>query len=197
MRITRFFVPLTAAIVAVLTFGEAAHADLQISVNKSAQRMTVTVDGRQLYDWPVSTGGRGYDTPSGTFRPFRMEIDHRSDEWDDAPMPYSIFFTKIGHAIHGTSEQRNLGRPVSHGCIRLSVKNAATLWELVKQQKMANTTVLLSGGIPGGAGPSAAAHSRPMPLTADDASDSPPSQPYQQRYDDNRPLFPFTSLFGR
>jgi hypothetical protein len=42
--------------------------------------MTVTVDGKQLYDWPVSTGGRGYDTPSGTFRPFRMEIDHRSDD---------------------------------------------------------------------------------------------------------------------
>ena len=99
--------------------------------------------------------------------------DHHSDEWDDAPMPYSIFFTKIGHAVHGTSEQRNLGRPVSHGCIRLSVKNAVTLWELVKRQKMANTTVVLS--VPGGAKPPAAARSRPMPLTADDASDSTPS----------------------
>jgi lipoprotein-anchoring transpeptidase ErfK/SrfK len=135
--------------------------------------MTVTVDGSQRYDWPVSTGRRGYDTPSGNFKPFRMEIDHHSDEWDDAPMPYSIFFTKIGHAVHGTSEQRNLGRPVSHGCIRLSVKNAVTLWELVKRQKMANTTVVLS--VPGGAKPPAAARSRPMPLTADDASDSTPS----------------------
>ena len=91
-----------------------------------------------------------------------MEIDHHSDEWDDAPMPYSIFFTKIGHAIHGTNEQRNLGRPVSHGCVRLSVKNAAALWELVKRQKMANTTVVLSGTIPnaatrGGALPAVAA----------------------------------------
>ena len=175
MHITLFIAPLTAAIVAVLTFGEAAYADLQINVNKSSQRMTVTVDGSQRYDWPVSTGRRGYDTPSGNFKPFRMEIDHHSDEWDDAPMPYSIFFTKIGHAVHGTSEQRNLGRPVSHGCIRLSVKNAATLWELVKRQKMANTTVVLSGGVPGGARPPAAARSRPMPLTADDASDSTPS----------------------
>ncbi len=63
-----------------------------------------------------------------------MEIDHYSEEWDNAPMPYSIFFTQTGNAIHGTYEQRNLGRAVSHGCVRLSVKNAATLWGLVKHE---------------------------------------------------------------
>jgi lipoprotein-anchoring transpeptidase ErfK/SrfK len=172
--VNRLIAVLAAATIVVL--GQAAHADLLIQVDKSTQRMTVTVDGKQLYDWPVSTGGGDYDTPSGNFKPFRMEIDHRSDEWDDAPMPYSIFFTKIGHAIHGTNEQRNLGRPVSHGCVRLSVKNAATRWELVKWQKMANTTVVLSGAIPDG-GPPAVARSRPMPLTPpgplDDAVSAP------------------------
>jgi len=137
MLINRLIAPLTAATVAVLTLGQAAHADLLIKVDKSAQRMTVTVDGNQLYDWPVSTGGRGYDTPSGTFKPFRMDIDHYSEEWDNAPMPYSIFFTKTGDAVHGTYEQRNLGHAVSHGCVRLSVKNAATLWKLVTREKMA------------------------------------------------------------
>ena len=128
--------------------------------------MTVTVNGEQLYDWPVSSGGSGYDTPSGTFKPFRMEIDHHSDEWDNAPMPYSIFFTKIGHAIHGTYLQRNLRQPVSHGCVRLSVKNAATPWKLVKQEKMANTTVVLSGAIQDG-GP--VARRRPLnPRRRDD-----------------------------
>ena len=171
--------------------------------------MTVTVDGKHLYDWPVSTGGGGYDTPSGTFKPFRMEVDHYSDEYDNAPMPYSIFFTQTGNAIHGTNEQRNLGRPVSHGCVRLSVKNAAALWELVKQQKMANTTVVLTGAIRD-AGPPAVARSRPMPLTPEEpldaapvplAADNPsygaPSPQYQRRYgDDPLPvLFPF--LFGR
>jgi hypothetical protein len=207
MRINRLIAPLTAATVAVLTLCQAAHANLLIQVDKSTQRMTVTVDGKQLYDWPVSTGGAGYDTPSGTFRPFRMEIDHHSDEWDDAPMPYSVFFTKIGHAIHGTYEQRNLGHAVSHGCVRLAVKNAATLWELVKRQKMANTTVVLSGAVPGG-GPPAVARSRPTPLPADQApgaptplaSDNPsygaPSPQYQPRYDD-RPMFPFPFFFGR
>ena len=68
-----------------------------------------------------------------------MDRDHCSEEWDDAPMPYSMFFTKQGHAIHGTYEVRHLGQPVSHGCVRLSVKNASILWELVKQHKMANT----------------------------------------------------------
>ena len=148
VRINRLIAPLTAATVAVLTLGQAAYAELLIKVDKSAQRMTVTVNGEQLYDWPVTTGGSGYDTPSGSFKPFRMEIDHYSDEYDNAPMPYSIFFTQTGNAIHGTYEQRNLGHAVSHGCVRLSVKNAATLWELVKQEKMANTKVVLSGAIP-------------------------------------------------
>ena len=113
MRISRLIPPLTAATVAVLMLGQAAHADLLINIDKSAQRMTVTVNGEQLYDWPVSTGANGYDTPSGTFKPFRMEIDHYSEEYDNAPMPYSMFFTQTGNAIHGTYEQRNLGRAVS------------------------------------------------------------------------------------
>jgi hypothetical protein len=196
MRINRLIALMTAGTVAVLALGEAARADLLIQIDKSIQRMTVTVDGKQLYDWPVSSGGRGYDTPSGSFRPFRMDIDHRSDEWDDAPMPYSIFFTKIGHAIHGTYEQRNLGRAVSHGCVRLSVKNAATLWELVKRQKMANTTVVLGGAIPG-AGSPAVARSRPMPLTPEEPLTATPLPQDQPRYDDDRPLLPFPFFFGR
>jgi lipoprotein-anchoring transpeptidase ErfK/SrfK len=163
MRKSRLFALLTAA--TLLLLGQAANADLLIQIDKSAQRMTVTVNGEQIYSWPVSTGGTGYDTPSGTFKPFRMEIDHYSDEWDDAPMPYSIFFTQIGHAIHGTYQQRSLGRAVSHGCVRLSVKNAATLWKLVKQEKMADTKVVLSGAIRD-AGP--VARGRPTSLDPDD-----------------------------
>jgi hypothetical protein len=195
VRINRLVAPLTAATVAVLTLlGQAAHAELLINVDKSSQRMTVTVNGEHVYDWPVTTGGSGYDTPSGTFKPFRMEIDHYSDEYDNAPMPYSIFFTQMGNAIHGTYEQRNLGHAVSHGCVRLSVRNAATLWNLVKQEKMANTKVVLSGAIPD-AGP--VARARPMPLTANNPDYSEPPQ-YQPRYDDNRPPLPFPfSIFGR
>jgi len=182
LRISQLIVPLTAAILTALPFGAAVDAALLIKVDKSAQRMTVTVDGNRLYDWPVSTGGGGYETPSGTFKPFRMEIDHLSKEWDNAPMPYSIFFTKTGDAIHSTYEQRSLGRAVSHGCVRLSRKNAATLWDLVKREKMANTTVVLTGRTPD-AHPPAAAGSRPMPLTPDDPRYAAPPAQYQRRYD--------------
>ena len=76
--------------------------------------MIVTVDGDPRYVWPVSTGAFSYDTPSGQFKPFRMERDHFSREWDDAPMPHSIFFTQQGHAIHGSSHVKAIGTPASH-----------------------------------------------------------------------------------
>ncbi|MBV9260683.1 MAG: L,D-transpeptidase [Pseudolabrys sp.] len=125
-----------------------ASASLLITVDKSAQRMTVALDDQEIFNWPVSTGQRGYDTPSGEFKPFRMEKDHFSREWDDAPMPNSIFFTMEGHAIHGTNHMKALGTPASHGCVRLSVENSETLWRLVKQEKMANTKVVLKGEAP-------------------------------------------------
>ncbi|MDV2983327.1 UNVERIFIED_CONTAM: L,D-transpeptidase [Methylobacteriaceae bacterium AG10] len=125
----------------------AARADLLIAVDKDAQRMSVVVDGAQRYDWPVSTGVAGHDTPNGSYRPFRMEKTHFSREWDNAPMPHAIFFTQVGHAIHGTTHTRRLGRAASHGCIRLSQRNAATLFALVKQQKMANTRVVIEGSV--------------------------------------------------
>ena len=76
MRINRLIVPLTAAVISAVPLSEAAYAELLIKVDKSAQRMTVTVNGERLYDWPVTTGGSGHETPGGTFKPFRMEIDH-------------------------------------------------------------------------------------------------------------------------
>ncbi|WP_246689953.1 L,D-transpeptidase [Methylobacterium sp. WL7] len=116
------------------TASPAARADVLITVDKSAQRMEVSVDGQPRYTWPVSTGVEAYDTPSGSYRPFRMERSHFSKEWDDAPMPFAMFFTNQGHAIHGTNHVRSLGRAASHGCVRLSVRNAATLFNLVKAQ---------------------------------------------------------------
>jgi hypothetical protein len=133
------------AVAAAAVFAGSAHAEISVIVDKSAQRMTVKRDGVLLYNWPVSTGRRGYATPSGGYTAFRMEADHFSKEWDDAPMPYSIFFTKIGHAIHGTNDAQHLGRPVSHGCVRLSVENAETLYGLVQEDGVLHTKVTLVG----------------------------------------------------
>ena len=123
----------------------AAQAKIAITVDKDAQLMTVAVDGVQRYQWPVSTGNPSHETPNGSFRTFRMEEDHYSKEFDDAPMPHSIFFTKIGHAIHGTDSVNRLGSPASHGCVRLSRANAATLYALVEQDGVLNATVTLTG----------------------------------------------------
>jgi hypothetical protein len=79
-----------------------------------------------------------------------MERDHFSKEWDDAPMPSSIFFTDKGHAIHGSYDKR-IGRPASHGCVRLSPANAEKLFALVEQEGITNTTVELTGTIPSAA----------------------------------------------
>jgi len=123
----------------------AAQAKVSITIDKDAQMMTVAVDGVARYHWPVSTGIPSRETPNGSFRAFRMEEEHYSKEFDDAPMPHSIFFTKIGHAIHGTYSEGRLGTPASHGCVRLSRANASTLYALVEEQGVLNTTVTLTG----------------------------------------------------
>jgi hypothetical protein len=153
MRILR---PIAAAFALACAFALvpcAATAKILIEIDKSAQVMTVSQDGARLYTWPVSTGLRAYDTPAGAFTPFRMEKDHFSREWDDAPMPHSIFFTKQGHAIHGTEHIRNIGRPASHGCVRLAPENARQLFSLVRQEGMANVRVVLFGSVRAAARP--------------------------------------------
>ena len=122
-----------------------ALAEIQITVDKTAQTLTVARDGAVLHTWPVSTGRTGRFTPAGDFQAFRMEKDHYSKEFDDAPMPHSIFFTKRGHAIHGSFETKKLGRPASGGCVRLAPENARVLFDLVKAEGVLKTKVTISG----------------------------------------------------
>src|SRR6187431_1518783 len=127
MRYRHFLSGLVAAILCGVPLS-AADAAVLIQVDKSTQQMTVSVNGQPRWQWPVSTGRAGHDTPGGSFRAFRMELDHYSKEFDEAPMPHSIFFTKVGHAIHGTDSVNRLGSPASHGCVRLSRDHAAKLF---------------------------------------------------------------------
>lgn len=165
------------------------QAKVEITVDKDNQQMTVAVDGAPRYRWPVSTGIPSRETPNGSFRTFRMEADHYSKEFDDAPMPHAIFFTKAGHAIHGTDSVGRLGSPASHGCVRLSRQNASTLYALVQQQGVLNTTVTLTGSSqvalarnPRGRTGTAVARA-PQPVeeqyatTTDPVSLAPPAQP--------------------
>src|SRR4028119_1930600 len=141
----RLSLPVGCLLGALTPGADAALADVFISVDKATQRMAVLVDGERQHFWPVSTGLARYDTPTGSYTPFRLAKDHFSKEWDDAPMPHSIFFTSRGHAIHGSDATRRLGSPASHGCIRLSRANPATLFSLVQQEGLSDTKVVVSG----------------------------------------------------
>ena len=133
-----------------LPCASAALANIDIAIDKNSQQMSVAVDGAQRYTWPVSTGRPGYDTPNGTFKVNRMDASHFSQEWDNAPMPHTMFFDMRGHAIHGFSDVAHLGLAVSHGCVRLAPANATVLFNLVKAEGMANTSVTITGRTPNG-----------------------------------------------
>src|ERR1039458_6446248 len=137
------------ALLSCVTFAGAAlpaRGAILIQVDQSEQRMSVDVNGQHLYDWRVSTGRPRYGTPNGDFRPNRMDEDHYSEEYDNAPMPDAIFFDLHGHAIHGSYDP--VGHPAaSHGCVRLDPDNAATLFDLVKEEGMANTQIEISGDV--------------------------------------------------
>ena len=115
------------------------HSTILINIDKTKQEMTVFLDGVERYSWPVSTGRAGYSTPSGTFTATSMNEVWYSKQWDNSPMPHSIFFMKDGHAIHGSYEVKTLGKPVSHGCVRISPQNAAMLYDLVAKTGLKNT----------------------------------------------------------
>jgi lipoprotein-anchoring transpeptidase ErfK/SrfK len=121
-----------------------------INIDKANQKKTVFLDGLQTHDWSVSTGKAEYSTPAGTYSATSMNEIWYSRQWDNAPMLHSIFFMKAEHAIHGSNDVKNLGKPASHGCVRISPENAATLYTLVAENGSENTRVALTGVTPGG-----------------------------------------------
>lgn len=128
----------------MLLFGSAAaHASSVVArISISTQTMEVIVDGRQTHQWKVSTAGKGYRTPTGSFKPIRMHEMWYSRKYDNAPMPHSVFFHG-GYAVHATNVLKKLGRPASHGCIRLHPDNAADFYQLVQTFGPANTSIII------------------------------------------------------
>ena len=174
MRSLRYVLALLIALILACVTSGRVLATILIQIDKPTQRMTVSVDGQVRYRWPVSTGATGYSTPAGSYTAFRMVRMHYSQEWDNAGMPHSIFFTKRGHAIHGSNHPR-LGSPASHGCVRLSLSNAATLYELVQAYGVTGTQVVVRGSDPPGV--------------------FPPTEAPEQRRVRSRPRRPFLPFF--
>lgn len=139
----RRFLVLIAVLSAVSSLPSVAFAGVLAQIDLSTQRMQVFVNGKRAHTWKVSTARPGYRTPTGTYKPYHLAKFHRSTIYNGSPMPHSIFF-KGGYAIHGSYETMHLGRPASHGCVRLHPSNAARLYALVQRHGKSNTTIRIT-----------------------------------------------------
>jgi lipoprotein-anchoring transpeptidase ErfK/SrfK len=120
----------------------APQPQLLAKVDLSDQTMTVYIDDKVKYVFKVSTGRSGYGTPTGQWKAEWLSRNHRSRKYNWAPMPWSVFFFG-GYAVHGTTEVRNLGRPASHGCVRLHPDNAKLFYQLVEATGKRNSQVAI------------------------------------------------------
>ncbi len=120
-----------------------AQADRLVArVSISNQVMHVYHHGQLLYEWPVSTARQGKVTPTGTWRPQILSRHHRSSLYNNAPMPFAVFYSG-NYAIHGTYEVNRLGRPASAGCVRLHNDNARKFFDMVRAEGMGQTRVIV------------------------------------------------------
>ncbi|WP_293449992.1 L,D-transpeptidase [Planktotalea sp.] len=120
----------------------ASAASLVSKVDVSSQTMTVIRHGKVIYKWPVSTARKGKITPRGSYSPKSLSKYHKSSLYNNAPMPYSIFF-RGNYAVHGTNQVNRLGRPASAGCVRLKTSNATRLYSLVQKHGFKNTRIVV------------------------------------------------------
>ncbi len=118
----------------------AVRSSVVARIDLSDQTMDVYVAERLRYTFPVSTGRGRYRTPTGHWRAQWLSPNHRSRKYNNAPMPWSVFFYR-GYAVHGTTEVKRLGQPASHGCVRLHPDNARIFYELVRNNGKANTLI--------------------------------------------------------
>ncbi len=118
-------------------------ANLVAKINLSSQTMTVTQNGVVKYRWKVSTARKGYVTPTGSYSAKWASRNHRSRKYDNAPMPYAIFFNG-GYAVHATFDLKRLGRPASHGCVRLHPDNAAQFFSMATANGLGNTRIVIA-----------------------------------------------------
>ena len=141
----RLIAALMMFVVSFFVVQQAAQAAVSIDINLSSQSMHVMSGSGASYTWPISSARSGFSTPRGYYRPQRLEAMHYSRKYHMSPMPHSIFF-RGGYAIHGTGAVGQLGRPASHGCIRLAPGHAAQLYAMVKAE---GGRIQISGSPPG------------------------------------------------
>ncbi len=132
---------------------------MTVGIDLGAQLLTVSEHGVAKYTWPISSGTSEFPTPRGTFRPQWTAKMWYSRKYDNAPMPHAVFING-GVAVHATYHTGALGRPASHGCIRLSPSNAKTFYGLVHKHGLKATKVSVYGTPKWGKGPAIASRTQ-------------------------------------
>lgn len=138
----RYVLALCAALFVLSAVPSEAATRIEARVDISDQSMQVYVNGVRRYTWSVSTGRGRYRTPTGSWRPTFLSRNHRSSRYNNAPMPFSVFYHR-GYAVHGTNQISRLGSPASHGCVRLHPNNASTFYNLVERHGRSNTRIVV------------------------------------------------------
>lgn len=156
-----------------------SKAAVDVRVDLTNQRMTVTSDEGVVHQWAISSGRSTHRTPTGRYRAQWLDRTHRSSRYQNAPMPYSVFF-RGNYAIHGTNQVRALGQPASHGCIRLHTANAAKLFALVQKHGLKQTSITISGGVKGKVANNRLASPKTVPGKAKVTSGAPHDAPAQR-----------------
>lgn len=157
-----------------------APPTLVAKIDLTNQQMVVTANGKTVHTWAISSGAEGYETPTGSFRPSRTEEMWYSTQYDDAPMPHSVFFNG-GIATHATNSTRRLGSPASHGCVRLAPRNAERFYDLVHQHGMKRTRIVVTGKTPASGYATARRSTRGRYAENDDYYDRPSRRERQMR----------------
>jgi hypothetical protein len=121
-------------------------------VKKAEQKLYLYVNGQLQAVWATSTGTTGHGTPNFDTRPDgRIYNKYTSKKYPGGDynglgnMPYAVFI-RGGFAIHGTGRGNwpKLGRPASHGCIRIHPDNAAVFNSLVRNAGIQNTWITVN-----------------------------------------------------
>ncbi len=139
-----FATPSQAGLLSIFQPKPKVVATISISEQKMFLAVTDNRGETQKYVWDVSTGTTGFATPTGNYTPTWLSKNHKSKQYEDAPMPFAVFF-KEGIAVHGTQAISQLGKPASHGCVRLAPENAAVFYDLVETYGKFNTRIVVTG----------------------------------------------------
>jgi lipoprotein-anchoring transpeptidase ErfK/SrfK len=137
LLVTGFLVALLA-VVAALAPAASTDAKLfgkKIVVSIGQQAMWAYKGDKVVISSLVSTGRAGFDTPLGNYAILSklesqtMEGVIGGEYYNVPDVPWVMYFTNSGHALHGTYWHNNFGTPMSHGCVNLPMDVAAWLFQ--------------------------------------------------------------------